>query len=100
MHVARPTDSPILTWSRSVPASLARQRAVDGLLVSERWLTEDAARACLNNPSSAGQHVPGWRAARVLHDPHGIAAAIKRDAAAWSWDDLGDAPDRTVVSHL
>jgi hypothetical protein len=57
----------------------------DGQLVSVSWHTRAAQRAALDDPALVGYLVPAWRRARLLRDPHGIAAALQTDARAWNW---------------
>jgi hypothetical protein len=78
----------------------SRMRAFDGLLVSEQWLTEERAQELLDEPGQVGQVVPGWRSARVLHDPEGIIARLKQEADAWTWDRLGNEPDEEVAENV
>lgn len=78
----------------------SRMAACEGRLISEQWLTEDRARANLYDPSKAGCDVPGWRTAAILHDPDGVAASLRREALVWTWQLLGDAPDRVVAEQV
>jgi hypothetical protein len=65
------------------PAYTLLRRA--GYLVSVSWHTLEAQRAALDDPALVGFLVPAWRRARLLHDPHGVAAALQADASAWDW---------------
>lgn len=75
----------------------AVHRVVDGLLVSVDWFTDEKARSFLNIPQLAGQHVPGWRNALIVHDPDGVAERLQRHAYQWRWDDIAAKVDRTVA---
>lgn len=70
------------------PAYMLERR--DGHLVSISWVAEADIRRNFQSPADAPGVVPGWRAARLLADPSGIAAAIQRDAHAWTWSEVGD----------
>ena len=78
----------------------ARLRVVDGVLVSESWLPAEEADGIWSDVAQVGQNVPGWRSARPLVDPDGAIEALKRRAESWTWDELGDAPDRWVAAEL
>jgi predicted nucleotidyltransferase len=69
-------------------------------LVTQKWTTEAECRARFLDPSSAGSYVPGWRDAVVLHDPHGIAEQLKREALSWEWTLLGTACDAWVAEEI
>ena len=58
----------------------------DGVLVSIAWATADEQRRRLYDPAYLGTHVPGWRDAVLLHDPEGLAAALKHEAVGWRWE--------------
>jgi hypothetical protein len=45
-------------------------------------------------------HVPGWRHAVLLHDPVGVASAIKQEALAWQWGLVADRCDEWVAESL
>lgn len=57
----------------------------DGFLVSSQWQPADQQRALFDDPAEVGGVVPGWRSALILHDPEGVAAAIKKEAGEWTW---------------
>ena len=65
----------------------------DGHLVSVWAQTDKQARASLEDPRWIPTAVPGWRAARILHDPNGVAKQLKREARGFSWDDVAAACD-------
>jgi len=77
-----------------------RLEAREDVLVADSWATEEGHRARLDNPSEVGNAVPGWREAVVLHDPGGIAAALREEARGWSWERLGDRCDRWVADSV
>ena len=59
-----------------------------GRLVSISWRTSEAVRSSFCEPAKCAAAVGGWRDAVVLHDPDGLAAALKREAEAWTWEGL------------
>ena len=75
-------------------------RLVGGVLVSESWLPVEDLDGIWSDVALVGQNVPGWRSARPLADPDGDIAALKQRAEAWTWDQLGDAPDRWVAAEV
>lgn len=71
-----------------------------GFLVSVSWRTPVGWRREFRDPASVGGAIPGWRRAKILHDPRGIAAKLKAEARAWSWARLGKRPDAWVAEEL
>lgn len=69
-------------------------------LVSITWRAVDSIRSGLRNPAEVGGLVPAWRQAMVIHDPDGIAARLKQEADAWSWEPIGSACDRWVAEQI
>jgi hypothetical protein len=61
-------------------------RRRDGFLVSIASQPLAQHRAAMNAPDEAGSIVPGWRSAAILHDSGGVAASLKEEAEAWTWD--------------
>jgi len=51
-------------------------------LVAVSWRTSAAWRRAFRDPASVGGAIPGWRGARVLHDPRGVARALKLPTTA------------------
>jgi len=70
------------------------------LLVSIGWAELAEQRRRLYDPSYLAMHVPGWRDAVLLHDPDGVAAAVKREAHEWSWNQVADECDRWVAEGV
>jgi hypothetical protein len=69
-------------------------------LVSTSWRTAAAWRRTFRHPVSVGGAIPGWRRARILHDPRGVARALKDDARRWTWAILGGRADAWVAEEL
>ena len=72
-------------------------RVVRGRIVAVSWRSEDDERRALRRPESVGAVVPAWRAAHVLHDPDGVAEALKREAEAFDWAAISAACDEWVA---
>lgn len=71
-----------------------------GELFSIAWRTVDGERAAMRDPARAGGAIPAWRTVRGLHDPQGIAAALRDEAMAWRWEDIGPACDAWVAEQV
>lgn len=72
-------------------------RVVRGRLVAASWRTEEDERRALRQPASVGAVVPAWRTAHLLHDPDGVAEALRREAAAFDWSPISGACDEWVA---
>lgn len=72
----------------------------DEFLISTSWQTEDESREGFEDPSAVGEVVPGWRDAILLHDPEGIAAALKKRAEEWDWEEVSEAADEWVAEQI
>ena len=77
-----------------------RLRAVNELLVSVSWRTHAEERAALRRPDSVGGAVPGWRRARILHDPAGVAATLQAAAHAFDWSTITTECDGWVADQI
>jgi Nucleotidyltransferase domain len=96
---ARPeSDVDLLVLGRGGARTLLTQR--DTFLLAESWHNSEEVRQTFRSPGRVGTEVPGWREAVILHDPKGVAAELKEEAAAWDWKLLGDAPDRWVADSI
>lgn len=72
-----------------------------GCLLVAHWSDLDAIRRSFCNPAEVGAVIPGWREAKILHDPQGSAARLQREAAAWTWELVDPAAcDRLVAQEL
>jgi len=69
-------------------------------LVSTSWRTAAAWRKTFRDPASVGGAIPGWRRARILYDPRGVARALKDAARQWTWAILGDRADAWVAEEI
>ena len=75
-------------------------RRVDGFLVSISWSMAKSWRRKLKEPSEAGGAVAALRSAIILHDPRGVAAALKHEATEWTWDVLGRRRETWVAEEF
>lgn len=71
-----------------------------GRLVSVSWRSAAQVRADFDSPAMSGGVVPAWRGAVLLHDPHGLAAELRREALAWDWPRVCSACDRWVAEQV
>lgn len=71
-----------------------------GFLVSVSCRSVGSWRRAFYTPSTLGGAVPGWRRARILYDPRGVARALKHEAQAWRWDRLEVRCSRWVADQL
>ena len=71
-----------------------------GLLVSESWLSASDAKRMWRDVAYVGQVVPAWRSAVPIVDPAGEVEALKQRAHDWTWETLGDAPERWVADEF
>ena len=71
-----------------------------GFLVSTSWATARQVRQTFKDPSQVGGVIPAWRNGLIIHDPHGIADALKQEAERWQWNSLGKHADRWVAEEL
>ena len=72
----------------------------EGVLVSLAWAPAEEQRRRLYDPVYIGTHVKGWREAVVVHDPEGVAAAIKHEALIWKWDNVADRCNEWVAESI
>ena len=77
-----------------------RLRALNGVLLSVSWRTRAEERAALRRPDSVGGVVPGWRRARILHDPAGVAATLQAAARAFDWSTIATECDAWVADQI
>ncbi len=62
--------------------------------------TADHEKVLMSSPRRAGACVPGWKGALVLHDPHGVAARLKRRAHRFRYADISKGCDRWVRESI
>lgn len=71
-----------------------------GFLISVSWATARSHHMAFRSPGKVGGIVPAWRGAKIIHDPKGIAEALKREAREWRWELLGTRADKWVAEEL
>ncbi len=70
------------------------------LLFSVGWGSEVVQRQRLYEPDWLATHVVGWRNAVALHDPDGVAASIRHEAANWNWSLVAGDCDQWVAEKF
>lgn len=75
-------------------------RVAIGQVVSVSWRTEDDEHDAMRRPRSVGGAVPGWRNARILHDPDGVAASLQAEARAFEWSTIDTERDAWVAEQV
>lgn len=69
-------------------------------LVSVKFSTPREERLEMRDPSHFDGAVPGWRSARILRDPRGVAGRLKREAERFRWSSLRGALREFVAGQL
>ena len=72
----------------------------EGRMVCVSYLTPAAARREMRNPARLDGAVPGWRVARILRDPDGVAAQLKAEARRFRWSSIRRERDRYLAEQL
>lgn len=72
----------------------------DGHMVCVKYSTAASERREMRDPSRLDGAVPGWRVARILRDPTGIAARLKSEARRFRWAPVRVARDRYIGDQL
>lgn len=72
----------------------------DEFLISTSWSSREEQEKTFDDPSEAGEVVPGWRSAVILHDPDGVAANFQKMAETWKWDAIAGAADAWVAEQV
>jgi len=72
----------------------------EGRMVCVSYTTAAEARREMRTPRRLDGAVPGWRNARILRDPRGVAATLKREARAFRWTPVRLARDTYVADQL
>ena len=71
-----------------------------GRLVSVKFSTPGEERREMRDPSHFDGAVPGWRSARILRDPRGVAGRLKREAGRFRWSSVRAPLRRYVADQL
>jgi len=82
--------SDIDLWVVTETPPLARHRMFqrEGRMVSVKFSTPEEEHREMADPSHLDGAVPGWRAARILRDPRGVARRLKQEAERFRWSPL------------
>ena len=91
------SDLDIHAIGKGTPTRLERYR---NFLVSISWQTAKQDCRAFKDPKQAGGIIPAWRNAFILHDPKGVANALRQEALAWRWESLGKKTDRWVADEI
>jgi len=68
-------------------------------VVSVQWRTPAQVRDGFTNLVDLST-IPGWRHAVIVHDPVKQAAALKREALAWTWQTVGPRIDAWTAEQI
>jgi hypothetical protein len=60
----------------------------DGRVVSVKFSTPKEERQEMKDPSHYDGAIPGWRSARILRDPRGVAGRLQREANRFRWSSI------------
>jgi len=72
----------------------------EGHMVTVSYHTAAEARREMRNAGRLEGAVPGWRIARILRDPRGVAARLKAEARQFRWASLRSERDRFIAEQL
>ena len=72
----------------------------DGHLVGVKFGTAADERREMRNPGRLDGAVPVWRNAKILRDPHGVAARLRSEARRFRWPPLRKARDAYATDLL
>jgi len=69
-------------------------------MVSVKFSTPAEERREMSDPSHFDGTVPGWRSARILRDPQGVARRLQREARRFRWSSIRRAVRKYVGDQL
>jgi hypothetical protein len=72
----------------------------DGHMVCVKFSTAADERREMRNPGRLNGAVPGWRNAKILRDPHGVAARLRSEARRFRWPPIRKARDAYIADLL
>jgi predicted nucleotidyltransferase len=72
----------------------------DGHMVCVKFSMAADERREMRNPGRLDGAVPGWRNAKILRDPHGVAARLRSEARRFRWPPIRKARDAYVADLL
>lgn len=71
-----------------------------GRKVSVHYNTLEGERRAMRDPAWFGGAVPGWRTARILRDPKGVAVKLRAEARRFRWGPVRRTRDVYVADQL
>ncbi|HEV2280902.1 MAG TPA: nucleotidyltransferase domain-containing protein [bacterium] len=78
---------------------LRRLEIHEPFVVSVQWRTAAQVRDGFSNLADLSA-ILGWRRAVIVHDPKKLAAGVRREALAWTWDAPGARADAWVAEQI
>lgn len=72
----------------------------DGRMVSVKFSTAASERREMRNPARLDGAVPGWRRAKILRDPKGVAAKLRSEARRFRWAPVRRSRDAYIAAQL
>jgi len=72
----------------------------DGRLVSVRYSSPAQDRREMRDPARLDGAVPGWRVAKILRDPSGVASRLQWEARRFRWGPVRRARDAYLAEQL
>lgn len=72
----------------------------EGRLVSVKYLPAALARREMRDPARWDGAIPGWRTARILRDPAGVASRLRSQARRFRWSTVRGIRDAYVANEL
>jgi len=97
-HVASDVDLWVVT--ERPPTSRHRMLQREGRMVSAKFSTPAEEHAEMSDPSHFDGAVPGWRSARILRDPRGVARGLQHEADRFRWSSVRPAVRKYVGNQL
>jgi len=94
------SDIDLWVVTRKPPRSRHRMLERSGRLVSVKFSTPTEEHRELRDPSHFDGAVPGWRSARILRDPRGVARRLQRDAERFRRSSIRRTVRRFVADQL
>jgi predicted nucleotidyltransferase len=82
------------------PRSRHRMLQRSNRLVSVKFSTPREEHREMRDPSHFDGAVPGWRSARILRDPRGVAGRLQREAERFRWSSIRGALREYVAGQL
>ena len=97
-HAASDVDVWVVT--ETPPPSRHRMLRRRGHLVSIKFSTPAEEHREMSDPSHFDGAVPGWRSARIVRDPRGVARSLQQEAERFRWSSVRSAVRKYVGDQL